>query len=170
MSYLNVTQDYTKTTYDGYSKNPKITIKTSTGKRLKNNVDYYVTRENNINVGYGTITVTGKNGYIGKWVGSILIRPIGTTIKSITSTRKSFTVKYEIAVEDVDGYQIEYCSSKDFSHSKKVTITDTSVTKKKISDLRPDCRYYVRIRTYQKVDGEKIFSKWCDTESVSTKE
>ncbi|MGN0521254.1 MAG: hypothetical protein ACI4IQ_01305, partial [Eubacterium sp.] len=69
------------------------------------------------------------------------------------------------------GYQIQYSTSSKFtsSTSKTVTVTKNSTTSKTISKLTGNKKYYVRIRTYKTVNGEKIYSSWSKAKSVTTK-
>lgn len=56
----DATLAYNKTTYDGTSKEPKVTIK-----GLKQNTDFTVVYKDNINAGTATVVVTGTGNYTG---------------------------------------------------------------------------------------------------------
>ena len=74
----------------------------------------------------------------------------------------------------IDGYQIQYCTSAKFKGKtlKAVTVKKNS-TVKKISKLAGKKKYYVRIRTYKtvKVNGKskKLYSDWSGKKAVNTK-
>ena len=72
--------------------------------------------------------------------------------------------------EETTGYQIQYSTNKNFtSGNKTVNITKNKTTSKSISKLKAKKKYYVRIRTYKKVNGKKIYSSWSNSKSVKTK-
>ncbi|MCI5690518.1 MAG: hypothetical protein MR286_06495, partial [Clostridiales bacterium] len=50
--------------YMGNPIEPNITVKVL-DKQLKKDVDYTVSYQNNVNAGIATVTITGKNGYVG---------------------------------------------------------------------------------------------------------
>ena len=63
-SISSVTVTVPKATYTGSALTPAPTVKDGS-KTLTKNTDYTVTYNNNINAGKATITITGKNNYIG---------------------------------------------------------------------------------------------------------
>ena len=89
-------------------------------------------------------------------------------IESINAAKDTITYKKQTA--DTTGYQVQYSTTKDFSSGvKNINITKnktTSTTKKK---LKAKKKYYVRIRTYKKVGGKKIYSTWSSLKSIKTK-
>ena len=90
-----------------------------------------------------------------------------TAISGITTKKEAFIVKYK-TLTSVDGYQICYSKNKSFKSSTKVNVKKATVAKKKVSSLEGGKKYYVRVRAYKKVDGEKYYSDWSDTETVTT--
>ena len=68
------------------------------------------------------------------------------------------------------GYEIQYSTDKKFTKDVKVvTISKTKITSQTIKKLKSKQKYYVRIRTYKKSGGEKIYSKWSKTKIVKVK-
>jgi hypothetical protein len=53
--------------------------------------------------------------------------------------------------------------------AKKVTIPKAGATSKKIKKLKAKKKYYVRIRTYKKVNGRSYYSAWSAKKSKRTK-
>ena len=94
-------------------------------------------------------------------------KPAATQITSLKAGEKSFTVKWE--KKSVDGYQIMYSTSSEFKDSKKKTINDGSKTSKKVSDLKGNKKYYVKVRTFKLKDDEKKYSSWSKVKNVTTK-
>lgn len=88
-----------------------------------------------------------------------------TTIKN--SGKKKMTIKWG-AVSNADGYELQYgkssnfkgCVTKSYSPAKE-SVSFTKLTKKK--------KYYVRMRSYVLVNGEKKYSPWGQKRSVVIK-
>ena len=87
------------------------------------------------------------------------------TIKN--SGKKKMTIKWE-AVSNADGYELQYgkrsnfkgCVTKSYSPAKE-SVSFKKLTKKK--------KYYVRMRSYVLVNGEKKYSPWGQKRSVVIK-
>ena len=90
-----------------------------------------------------------------------------TSISSITAKKEAFVVKYT-AVKSADGYQICYSTKKSFASSSKVNVKKSTVTKKVVASLKGGKKYYVKVRAYKKVDGEKYYSEWSKICTVTT--
>lgn len=91
-----------------------------------------------------------------------------TSIKKLTRSRKSFTVRWT-KKSDISGYQIQYGTKSNFSNAKKTTVKTSTTVKKTIKKLKAKTRYYVRVRTYKTVDGTNCYSEWSTKKSVTTK-
>lgn len=69
-----------------------------------------------------------------------------------------------------DGYQIAYSTSKSFASDKTNRKSAGVFTDSKtISGLKKGKTYYVRVRAYQKVDGEKFYGAWSNVKKIKTK-
>ena len=124
---------------------------------LEEGTDYKVTYSNNKKIGKATIKVTGIGDYKGSFTKTFKIVPKGTTISKVAKkTTNSFKLKWNKQTTQTKGYQIQYSTNKNFtSGNKKVTITNNKTTSKKITGLKENKNYYVRIRTYKTVNGTK---------------
>ena len=92
----------------------------------------------------------------------------------MTKAKKAFTAYWTKQKTYTTGYQIQYSKNKNFSSGNAtLTINKKGTTSWKISGLKKNKRYYVRIRTYTKVkfNGNKIkvYSDWSKVGSVKTK-
>ena len=97
------------------------------------------------------------------------VKPKKTSIKKLSKGKKKFTVTWA-KVSGVKGYQIQYSSNKKFKkNNKSVTVTKQKTTKATVKKLKSKKKYYVRVRTYKKVNGKKIYSSWSKVKSVKTK-
>ncbi|MBE6741166.1 MAG: fibronectin type III domain-containing protein [Ruminococcaceae bacterium] len=96
----------------------------------------------------------------------VTVSKLGTPkLASVTKGSKSFTAKWN-KVSSVDGYQIQYSTSKSFKNAKKKSTKNASLT---VKNLKTNKKYYVRIRAYKKINGKTQYSKWSDSKSVTTK-
>lgn len=155
-------------TWTGSRKTPSVTVKDSNGKALKKNTDYNVTYSNNKNVGRATVKVTLKGNYYGSKTMSFKIDPKGTSLSSVKAGTKSFTAKWKKQSKQTSGYQLRYSTSRTGSGSKSL-VSGSSKTSKTIKNLKAKKKYYVRVRTYKKVNGVKYYSGWSKAKTVTTK-
>ena len=63
-------------------------------------------------------------------------------------------------ISGVTGYQIQYSTSSKFKGSKTVTVKGAAKASTSIANLKKGKTYYVRIRTYRKVNGGTVYSAW----------
>ena len=163
------TLDQSEYVYDGKEKKPAVTVKAADGKTI-DPANYTVTYESNKSVGTAVVKVVFKGNYSGTKELQFTITPKGTTISSLKKAKKGFTVKWKKQTTETTGYQIQYSTKKAFSSDKKtVTVSKKSTTSKKITKLKAKKKYYVRIRTYKKVNGKTYYSSWSKGKTVKTK-
>ena len=160
--------------FTGSAITPAITVKD--GKKiLKKDTDYTITLSNNVNVGKATVKITGKRLYTGTLTKTFKIIPKGTSLKKVTTGTKSFTVTWvkqpaKMSTSYITGYQIQYSTDKNFTKNKKVvSVLKYSRTGTAVKSLKTGTTYYVRIRTYKKVNGVNYFSVWSDAKAVKVK-
>ncbi len=97
--------------------------------------------------------------------------PKSTSIKGkIKAKSRGFLVKWNRQT-DITGYQIQYSTNKKFRKkgTKIKTVTKPSATKLTVKKLKPQKKYYIRIRTYKTVNGTSYYSGWSKKKSVKTK-
>jgi len=115
-----------------------------------------------------------RNGYTYVYAANKLsIKPTThkkTKIKKVVSAKKGFTVKWKKIKSGIKGYQIQYSTNKAFKKGNKtVLINKANKASKKIKSLKSKKTYYVRIRTYKMMSGQKCFSGWSKKVKVTTK-
>ncbi|MBR1751473.1 MAG: fibronectin type III domain-containing protein [Ruminococcus sp.] len=97
-------------------------------------------------------------------------KPAATTLKSVKNVKtRSATVKWKKRSKNVTGYQIQYSTSKKFKSAKSVKVKGKTKTSKKLTKLKKNKTYYVRVRTYRNVNGTTVYSKWSSKKSVKVK-
>ncbi len=98
----------------------------------------------------------------GEWISSKLK---SASIKKLTSGKKKFKIILKKASK-VSGYQIQCSTSKKFLKPKNVFTKKTKLT---VKGLKKKKKYYVRVRSYKTVKGEKVFSSWSKTKTIKIK-
>ena len=92
-----------------------------------------------------------------------------TKITKTTGAKKKLTVKWK-KISKATGYQIQVATDKKFTKNKKsVTISKNKTITTTIKKLKSKKKYYVRVRTYRKVGGKKVYSSWSSIKNVKTK-
>ena len=91
-----------------------------------------------------------------------------TSVKKIKAGKKSLTI-YWTKKKSVKGYEVQIAQNKKFTKKKKTKTLSSKKSKVKFSKLKKNKKYYVRIRTYIKVSGKKVYSTWSGVKSKKTK-
>ena len=123
-------------------------------------------------IGKASITITAReyNNYskTTKTV-TVLVKPV-TTVLTSTAARSAgkMTVKWRKR-KTATGYQIQYSTSRDFTRAKSAWVRKNTVLTKTISGLTKGKKYYVRVRTYRKINGVKYYSVWSNVKTVKIK-
>ena len=91
---------------------------------------------------------------------------VPTTLK-VKKAAKSFKATWK-KIEGVDGYELQYSLKKDMKSAKKKKLSagKKAVT---VSKLKSGKKYYVRLRAYKIVNGQKVYSEWGKTKKVTVK-
>lgn len=95
-------------------------------------------------------------------------KPAKTKVRKISAGKKSITAQWK-KVAGVSAYQVQIATNKKFSKNKKTFKVSKKSTKVKIKKLKAKKVYYVRVRSYKKVNGKKVYSKWSTVRKVKTK-
>lgn len=160
----NYTLSETTYTYNASVQCPEVTV-TNTEGAVIDSIHYTVSYKNNIKPGNATATVTFNNGEISKELGfQILPKKAGKpSLKSAKQKQFTVTVKED---KTVSGYEIMYSTSKKFKNGKTVTLGVRTDVRKTISGVKNNRTYYVKVRGYKNVSGEKLYGKWSNTAKV----
>lgn len=169
---VKISTDKSAFSYSGKAQRPKIVVR-----NFVNGSDYSIkySNSNSKSVGTYSATIIGGNRIIGNKVFRYTINPKGTSIKKISKSKKSFTIKWKqqsakMSKVRITGYQIQYSTNQNFSTGNKmITVKGYTKTYKKISKLKANKKYYIRIRTYMKTGNKTYYSGWSKTKSIKTK-
>ena len=92
-----------------------------------------------------------------------------TLITSLSAKDNGFTVKWKKKTK-ITGYQIQYSTNSKFKKgNKSIKIKNAKTGSKKITKLKSNKKYYVRIRTYKIVNKKTYYSSWSKKKNVTTK-
>ncbi len=94
--------------------------------------------------------------------------PAKTKVQKISTGTKSITLQWK-QVSGVTAYQVQIATNKKFTKNKKTVKVSKKSKKTKIKKLKAKKVYYVRVRSYKKVNGKKVYSKWSTVRKVKTK-
>ena len=153
--------------YTGKALTPAITVKNG-NTTLKKDTDYTVSYKSNKAIGTAKVTVKGKGKYAGTTTSTFDINPKALKITELTGGNKKVVAKWK-KQKGIDGFEVEYSLKKNFSDSKTITIKKAKATGKDIKKLKANKKYFVRVRVYKTVSGEKYFSDWSKVKSAKTK-
>ncbi len=166
-AYLRIlTTEYT---YNGEAKKPSVKIYDSKGKTLSSKYYTITYAKGRKNVGKYKVTVKFKGKYSGTKKFYFTITPDDTSVSKVTASKNSLKVTLKKKLKQVTGYQIQYSTSKDFKSAKTKTVSSYKKTSVTLKSLKAKKTYYVRVRTYKKVDGKKYYSEWSKVKSKKTK-
>lgn len=88
-----------------------------------------------------------------------------TSVQTVSTTSLKVTWKN---VEEATGYQIKVSTNKTFKKARTVNTVNASM--KTITKLKKSgTKYYVKIRAYTKVNGNKKYGKWSNIKAGKTK-
>ncbi len=101
---------------------------------------------------------------------TVTVKPKRAAIRSAKSTKsKTLTVRWKRATK-ATGYQVSVARNKSFKKGRKTaTITRQATTKKTFKKLASRKTYYVKVRSYKKSGGKKIYGSYSKIKKVRTK-
>lgn len=161
----SITLSKTKYEYSGKLNKPTVKITNSKGSLLTKN-DFTVSYKKNKNVGTATVTITLKGNYQGTTNKTFKIVP--GAVKKLTvknNSRQKAKVNWK-KVSQASGFEIQYATNKSMKKAKTVTVKKTS---KALSKLKKNKTYYIRVRAYKTVSGNKLYGSYSGKKSVKIK-
>ncbi len=160
--FTKVTTKYSSYGYTGKSIKPSVSV--YSGKTKLSSKYYSVSYKNNKNIGTATITVTGKGKYANyKSTKTFKVIPKKQVILEL-STRNQIGYIYCTHTYDAqaNGYHVQVSTSKSFSQYSEANVTSDSWY---IYNLTSNKTYYVRVRSYKYVNGQKYYGSWSTVKS-----
>lgn len=180
LSKARVTLKTTSYIYNSKVKKPAVTVKLN-GKTLKQNTDYTVAYQNNVNPGTAKVTVKGRGNYTGSKTVKFTIKPSITckkTIYKIVYGTKPF--KINASSKNKDELNFTSSNSKIASVNKvsgKVTIKKTgivTITVKSAKHAKDSAKVTIKIRpkkqtikSTQAEKNKKLIVRWSKDKNAS---
>ena len=159
-------------TFNNKKKTPKVTVVDTEGNAVEAKPTFANKTRKSVGKYKVTVELTGAD-YEGSKDIYFKINPAGKSISKLSKGKKSFTVKWKKASttyrKQMTGYQIKYSTSSKMTKAKTVTVKSTKATSKTIKKLKAKKYYYVQLRTYKTVKGDKYYSSWSKVKKVRTK-
>lgn len=167
-SGVSISLSKTEYTYNGKAKTPDVNVVFGDGTPVPSGL-YSVSYSKNINTGKAVVTVNLAGGYPESISTTFIIAPKKQKLTSVKAYKKKLTVKWS-KDKLVSGYQLQYSTSSKFTKSKTKTVSVSKKnTTKTIKSLKAGKKYYVRLRAYKTIDGNKVYSDWSKVKSVNVK-
>lgn len=160
LSQTQVSLSKTFYTYNGKKKTPAVSV-TYNGNMLVAGTDYSVSyTTNRKSVGTHQVVITGIGACTGTITRSYKISPKKTKITSVSSKKKTASVKYAKLTGNVK-YQVAYRK-----YGKvKWSYTYTSSSKKTVKNLASSSRYQFKVRGYK----NGVYGSYSTIKSVKVK-
>ena len=133
------------------SDNPQVATISANGKAMLHRV------------GTARITATVKESEnyegISKTI-TLTVLPAPTAVTKLQSQKPGWlNIQYR-ANGEADGYQMQYGISKDMKNAKYAAVNTPRIRSYTRKDVISGETYYVRVRTFNVVDGKRVYSNW----------
>lgn len=161
-------------TYTGKAIKSGIKVVDKNNKAISKS-NYSLSFSNNVKEGIAKVTVKFKGKYEGSNKYTFVIAkknsiPAKLTKLSLSAASKGFKATWKSSSKNVKGYEVQYSKDSNFvSGVKSVVISKSSKKSATISGTTAKTAFYVRVRAYNVVNGNKIYSEWTKPVSVTTK-
>ena len=155
--------------FNNKKKQPSVKVKDG-NTVLTKGTDYTLSYKNNKKTGKATVVIQGKGNYTGTKTAYFNIVPKKAAIKKVTSPGKK-KIKVTIKKDtQADGYQIQCALNKSFKKGKKtVTLKKKTIINKTIGKCKSGKKYFVRVRSFKKIDGKKVYGAYSKAKPVNVK-
>ena len=163
--------------YNGAFQEPSVKVVDYAGKELdplQYDVTYKgsdgedITKPQAVGSYKAKVTFTGL--YSGYTVKTFKVNPKATVITKLTKpAKKQIKVTWNKRTKQVTGYQIRCCIRQNMYNARYVSVNSFNTNTKLIKQLKSGKKYYVQIRTYKTVDGQKYYSAWSAKKTIVTK-
>ncbi|MGN0394839.1 MAG: fibronectin type III domain-containing protein, partial [Coprococcus sp.] len=90
------------------------------------------------------------------------------TVSDIKSSARAIKVTWK-RNSKVTGYQVCYSLKSSFKSAKTKTYRNKTTKTAKLTGLKSGRKYYVRVRSYIKVNGKTYYGAWSKVKTINTK-
>ena len=114
------------------------------------------------------VTGSGSSDSIVKKI-TVFVVPKKQKISKVTASSKALSVTLKRDTK-ATGYQVMVATDSKFTANKKsVNIKSNKTLTTKVKGLKAKKQYYVRVRSYKTISGEKYYGNWSTTVKMKTK-
>ena len=100
---------------------------------------------------------------------ALTVLPVPTAVTKLQSQKPGWlNIQYR-ANSEADGYQMQYGTSVDMKGAKYAAVNTPKIRSYTRKDVISGETYYVRVRTFNVVDGKRVYSNWSGIKNVSVK-
>ena len=94
--------------------------------------------------------------------------PIQRLLLFLQAEKGWLNIQYR-ANSNADGYQIQYGTSSNMKWAKYVAVHNRGIRSYTRKDVKSGATYYVRVRTFNVVNGKRIYSDWSGIKRMRVK-
>ena len=160
-------------TYDNlvtYSSVKKEEVKTTAVKKLEDELKKAQERADKLEkeLGEANQKTQAANKEVEKLQAKLDVRTKNIRLKSAKSKKaKQATIRWA-KVKNVDGYVVEYSTKANMKSAKKKNVKASTISLT-VKNLKKGKKYYVRVRGYKVIDGQKVYTQYSAKKAVKIK-
>ena len=160
-------------TYDNlvtYSSIKKEEVKTTAVKKLEDELKKAQEKADKLEkeLGEANQKTQAANKEVEKLQAKLDVRTKNIRLKSVKSKKaKQVTIRWAKA-KNVDGYVVEYSTKANLKSAKKKNVKASAISLT-VKNLKKGKKYYVRVRGYKVIDGQKVYTQYSAKKAVKIK-
>ncbi len=160
-------------TYDNlvtYSSVKKEEVKTTAVKKLEDELKKAQEKADKLEkeLGEANQKTQAANKEVEKLQAKLDVRTKNINLKSVKSKKaKQVTIRWAKA-KNVDGYVVEYSTKANLKSAKKKNVKASAISLT-VKNLKKGKKYYVRVRGYKVIDGQKVYTQYSAKKAVKIK-
>ena len=160
-------------TYDNlvtYSSVKKEEVKTTAVKKLEDELKKAQEKADKLEkeLGEANQKTQAANKEVEKLQAKLDVRTKNIRLKSAKSKKaKQATIRWA-KVKNVDGYVVEYSTKANMKSAKKKKVKASTISLT-VKNLKKGKKYYVRVRGYKVIDGQKVYTQYSAKKAVKIK-
>ena len=160
---------------DGYNSYPSIAVYNGKTQQIYDRWYYYANYDSAYDIRYDSISVSAGTYYVEIYAGSKEYQLYIGYTPTVTQTRITNVKSYKKAIKvywdkasGISGYQLQYATKKNMKNAKTITLKSNKRSKK-ITGIKKNKKYTVRIRAYKTINGKNYYSSWSNKMTKKTK-
>ena len=160
-------------TYDNlvtYSSVKKEEVKTTAVKKLEDELKKAQEKADKLEkeLGEANQKTQAANKEVEKLQAKLDVRTKNIRLKSAKSKKaKQATIRWA-KVKNVDGYVVEYSTKANMKSAKKKNVKASTISLT-VKNLKKGKKYYVRVRGYKVINGQKVYTQYSAKKAVKIK-